>query len=423
NEFIEKLDISLPFFQGNSLFENQNNLNQISIDAEKKNAFSLFIQGKFQASINVFNQIKEQSTDLDTISMCYYWIGRNYAALGDYYSSRQYFLLSGSISPLNLYDALSGQMLNIPSGRTSTSLRSPFVNSWKNDIQMWLNYPHKDIFNRENIKDAFNLNLEFIKKTIKVNFLLLYMIHEKNNFTSMNAMQEFFMNLKNKNSASLNKMTDVNFLSDNINWLKFIWPKNMESCCSSELSNYVNSYIAWFIYSTGNFLEASFFVSQVKDNIDLKNEMNNFLYFVFYPMPFKFEFNKAAKKYNIDKDILYAIYRQENLFFIPPTESNIDATASRIKMLLNKYNNNLVYTLAAFKLENFLEDDWLKNRSQLHDDVLFIELIPQKNVQNFVRNILRNYYNIKWIYSEKESFMLLLNPPQKTFYIRTQITH
>ena len=166
--------------------------------------------------------------------------------------------------------------------------------------------------------------------------------------------------------------------------------------------NYISSSITWLIYSTGNFLGASFFANQVKDYINLSGETNNFLYFVFYPLPYKNEFTSISKKYEIDRDILYAIYRQDSLFFNKPTETDLSESAHKIKTLLIKYNNNLVYTLAAYNAGSDMVDKWLKKSPKFRDDVLFVEFIPNKNNKTFVVNILRNYYNIKWIYSDKE---------------------
>lgn len=392
----------------NFLPQNNNDIFQDPVANEsnenKIEALKLFENGKFYESIEKFMEMRKKTINLDFISMCYYWIGRNYLALNNFNLAKKYLILSGKTNPLNLYDSLSGQLLKTISGRTSTNLKSPFVSSWQEEHEKWMPYPNS-IMNFPHANEALNINIEFIKKSIKSSFLLLYLVKKENKITSFEDMQNYFLSLKNKDvirtKNSLRSFIEFDFLNTNLNWLKVMWLENMQSCCSAPLRGIVSRALVWLSYSKGNFLGASFYVNQVKNQINLSNDENNFLYFVFYPQPFKKEFTNIAQKYSVDRDVLYAIFRQDNLFFTKPSEYQLSECASKIHKLLAENNNNLVHAITSYALSINMNGHYFFEKEKIKDDAFFIETISDKKIQNFVVQVMRNYYNMKWIYSDK----------------------
>lgn len=355
-----------------------------------KKALDLFLEGKFDESIASILAISAHVTDSSLLSKCYYWLGRNYLALKNTANAKKFFLLSGVANPLNLYDSLSGQMLQRHSGKASTSLISPFTRDWQIEYDRWIeNYKTSQNY-------SFDLKKELIEKTIHNAILLASQIRIENNIESFEKYRIFM-----KTNASL---FPTLFLRDEIDWLKENWIPLAEQWKNKDEANNISTSIAWLIYSLNNYFETALFVNETKNSFNLSSEKNNFLYFVFYPKPENVELEKAIALCPIDPDLFYAVTRQESFFKTTKTENNILKKVCLLEHLFKKYNSNLAHTLAAYRSDEE-SVDILLNRvlSQSKDDVIFLEFIPDEDIKKFTQETLRNYYNMKWIYSQKKN--------------------
>jgi soluble lytic murein transglycosylase-like protein len=58
----------------------------------------------------------------------------------------------------------------------------------------------------------------------------------------------------------------------------------------------------------------------------------------------------------------------------------------------------MTFAVAAYNAGEAAVDKWVSTRQKLEDVPFFIEFIPYAETKNYVQKVLRNYYNIKWIY-------------------------
>lgn len=353
----------------------------------------LFANGDFHSSLKSLENLSKNSDDKDTLSSIFYWMGRNDFALHDVEKAKQYFLLSGNTSPLGLYDSLSGQMLKTNSGKSSTSLVSPFDRPWQEEMDKWVSYP-KFSLPIENKGSRLFSDFDFLQSSLKSAVLLSSQIRIQRH---LDHIQEYQNELRT-GSNSIEKIV----LRDELKWLQNNWVSLSASWDAPFEKNDISESIAWLLYSNGDFLSSALFVSQAKDTFNLSSNRNRFLYFIFYPRPDLKLRSQNLSQCAVDLDLIYAILRQENFFAIPQNEESLSQTTCLLHSLLEKYNNNLVSTLTSYKAGPHFVDSLRKSLSQTQDDVIFIEMIPDEKTRTFVQNALRNYYNMKWIYFQKK---------------------
>jgi len=97
--------------------------------------------------------------------------------------------------------------------------------------------------------------------------------------------------------------------------------------------------------------------------------------------------NRMARKYKRN------VYKT-NLF---NPDTNIKYGVDYFKMLLNKYNNNIYYSLAAYNAGEHRVDAWLEQTGNVTNEE-FVEMIPFTETRNYVKLIIRNYYYYKFYY-------------------------
>ncbi len=376
-----------PIFLGNQT----NELKKISYsnsgeffssdEVDEKVALSYFLHGEFGKSIEILNKLSLKSNDIAFKSFCYYWIGRSYSALNNNSDAKKYYLLAGNENPLGLYDALSGQMLKNLSGRASTHDLSPFINSWEEEKNKWIKFP------------AFKMKDGEVITSLKHAILTLSKIKLSHNFSSIEQLQKYL-----KLEQSLENFV----VRDEINWLTKTWEQQFAFFAKEDRPDIISNNITWLNYVTGNYLQAILLISKIKQTLDPLYEFNNFLYFLFYPQFYKDQMLVANKKCHVDPDLMYAIFRQEG-FFQDKEISNEDATQKvcNIKNIMEKYRNNIVNTLSAYRAGSDLTDIWLNDNVKINDDPIFMEYIPDNKIKEFVQGVMKNYYNFKWIYYNK----------------------
>ena len=179
-----------------------------------------------------------------------------------------------------------------------------------------------------------------------------------------------------------------------------------------------------------------------RDNFSnyLSLRLPKFLRGIFCPIRFELIVDNYSKQYNLDRNLVLALIREES-FFRPDIISsakagglmqllystarsvarkqgirikkwdiynpglNIRLGIDYLKGLLDKYDNKYYLALAAYNAGDFRVDEWLQQFGNVSEEE-FIEMIPFTETRNYIKNILRNYYYYKFYYgANKENEM------------------
>ena len=361
---------------------NNSDISHIHENSElnEKVALSYFLNGEFNKSIELFLKIANETSDSSIKSISYYWIGRSYTAENNLYEAKKYYIMSGAANPLGLYDSLSGQLIKNASGRASTKELSPFPISWEEEMNKWIHYP--EIQNNSSTVLALKSAILFASQ-IKI----------KNNIQRIDDYQKA---VQNKNNI------EMLLIKDEIKWLAKKWENEYQQWSKQDKPEIIGNKIAWLNYLSGNLLEAILLVSKIKDTLDPYSENNNFLYFLFYPQFYKEELRIANESCYVDPDIMYSIFRQEGFF--NNQKISYQDTLNKVcflRSMLEKYKNNVVNAISAYKVGFETTDLWVQNIFKINDDAVFMEYIPDNKIKEFVQGVMKNYYNFKWIYFKK----------------------
>ncbi|MCK5884099.1 MAG: lytic transglycosylase domain-containing protein [Bacteriovoracaceae bacterium] len=159
-----------------------------------------------------------------------------------------------------------------------------------------------------------------------------------------------------------------------------------------------------------------------------------------FPMPFEKQITASAKRFNIKKEYIYSIIRQESAFnakarsfadafglmqVIPKRaeelskrleipyrrlndlynpDINVPIGTAILKKNLDRYKGNFVKSTASYNAGDTPVKRWFEERFN-GDYLEFIEMIPYEETRSYVRLVLRNYLNYKR-FTEKESFII-----------------
>lgn len=397
-----------------------------------------FLEGDFNNSKKSFAKAIDSATDNLTRSMAFYWMGRTTLANNEFPESENAFLSSGLTDPLSIYDIFSGQLLARESGRASTQAKRAFLNHWHESYDSWMQFsfekplkifstaaqseigvlkphsPNELTLSRE----QFDISLE---NALLIFSLLKAMVPEMEReafLRKLRASDDLLPHILRAEVAGLRQaFTRLNTLHSEV------LPRAHQ--------------IAWLTHMLGDYANAILFVGRLRDSLGWDSDYLPFLYFIFYPRPFLDEFNNAAARCSVDVDVLYSIARQESLFqssvkspvgavglmqLLPTTAqrilkqlpefqngqridltdpyTNTLAGACYLRDLLTRYNNNLAHAVAAYNAGENIVDKWISRRQKINDVPYFIEFIPFAETKTYVQRVMRNYYNIKWIYQE-----------------------
>ncbi|MBU0580365.1 MAG: transglycosylase SLT domain-containing protein [Candidatus Margulisbacteria bacterium] len=150
----------------------------------------------------------------------------------------------------------------------------------------------------------------------------------------------------------------------------------------------------------------------------------------YYPRPFLREITVATRKYSLEKELLLALIREESKFtkdivsnagayglmqLMPATAKsllkgqefeheklyearfNVDLGAKYLKGLLKQFNNNKILALAAYNAGPHRVNAWLK-KVPFTDEDEWIEQIPYGETRNYVKRVLRSYWEYQRLY-------------------------
>jgi soluble lytic murein transglycosylase len=143
---------------------------------------------------------------------------------------------------------------------------------------------------------------------------------------------------------------------------------------------------------------------------------------LYFPLRYVDEIKKTAQMSDLDYHLVLALIRQESAFndkamsrvgarglmqLMPRTaklldrnlnksnlfnvEKNVSAGTKYLAQLMKRYDNNVVYALAAYNAGFGNVDKWIV-RYQTKDPLVFMDVIPFQETREYVSSILRNYY-------------------------------
>lgn len=165
-----------------------------------------------------------------------------------------------------------------------------------------------------------------------------------------------------------------------------------------------------------------------------------------FPRPFRALVYEIAAENQLDPHLIWAVMRQESAFKPtarsraqalglmqllsrtardvarglgdpPPKiadlyepERNLRYGAAYLRRLLQRYQGDLVLTLAAYNAGMGNVGDWVKRIGHLHSDE-FIEAIPFDEARGYVRKVLRSYAIYRTLYEADRPAVLPWTPP------------
>lgn len=143
---------------------------------------------------------------------------------------------------------------------------------------------------------------------------------------------------------------------------------------------------------------------------------------LFYPKWYYNIIEKESHKHGLDPLLVTSLIRQESAFnkeaksrvgarglmqLMPATakgvnrhlkkddlynpEKNLEVGVAYFANLLNRYNGNVTFALAAYNAGFGAVDKWI-DRYKVDNQILFSDLIPYRETREYVASILRNYY-------------------------------
>ena len=398
-----------------------------------------FIAGEYGHSQKSFERVIEQTSDNFTRAMAFYWMGRTTRKIADGPESDNSLLAAGKTDPLSIYDIFSGQLLDSKSGRASTQAQKAISGDWQDEHRTWMSIsetsPLKILtttpitaLTRDPPPSGDESNSDSVRQfedSLRTTLLL---------FATHKAMES-----KSHHGDLFQQISDSPELAPEMlrGEVRHLRQAFTELSSSTNLVLPKAHQVAWLTHAVGDFANAILFVGRLRNAIGWDSDYLPFLYFIFYPRPYYQEFLNASQSCGVDIDLLYAISRQESLFqsavkspagavglmqLLPSTAKRILASQPQyegksfdlthpatntlagscyLKDLLKRYDNNLAYAIAAYNAGEGAVDNWIARREKLSDIPYFIEFIPYAETQTYVQRVLRNYYNIKWIYQRQ----------------------
>ena len=198
------------------------------------------------------------------------------------------------------------------------------------------------------------------------------------------------------------------------------------------------------LYVTRLYLASHDYVRAIVSNGEISGNDDSYWHkwpeqlLVSFPKPFNDLFKHEAFTNEIPIELLFAISRQESAFqrraesragarglmqLLPSTAKtiansygldfrgsasldepsiNIKLATLHMRQLLNRYDNDLVITAAAYNAGKEAIDMWLQRRNH-SDQQIWIELIPFGETKNYVKNVQRNYLLYRFLTSHERA--------------------
>ncbi len=189
--------------------------------------------------------------------------------------------------------------------------------------------------------------------------------------------------------------------------------------------------LAWILYDAGAHDRAI----RLAETLEARQGATAVQVKLVYPLAFPSEVDSAAARFGVDKLLLEALMREESRFsaddvssagavglmqLMPDTArwvaeqvEPVEFTAERIaepsvnialgawyiRHLLDRFDGNLVYAIAAYNAGPGNVDKWVRARDDKTRDVdAFIEAIPFEETRGYVKRVLRSYAAYTMLY-------------------------
>lgn len=412
--------------------------NEFESWVDYKKGLLLFLDGKFELAAKHFERLDSKVTETAQRAAIQYWRGRALAALKQQDDALSTFMLVGATDPLSIYDIFAGQYVGEASGRVSSIKKSPFDVPWYEERDKWISLKASRPFPL--FEQLSWLNPFAAKAEGAIAYEKEFELSLRSTLLLVTALRAVEPQLKFEEFSTILRDTstiDGVLLRSEAGWLKNTFKGKF---IASKKYGSSGDQIAWLLYVTGDYINSILFIGSLRGSLEFRSTPSSFLYFIFYPRPYYKEYQDAAERCGVDIDILYAISRQESLFqreiqsgagaiglmqLMPATAkrvlskfpeyakadsidlrnpaTNTLAGACYIKNLLERYNGNLAYAISAYNAGEKAVDGWIRQRTKFKDIPFFTEFIPYAETQKYTQRVLRNYYNIKWIYAAPET--------------------
>ena len=418
-------------------------------------ALLAFEQGNYAASIQRFGALKDLSETASETAQYSFWLARSLLAQGKKENGASQLRFAGAADPLGYYDALAAQVLNqnlnLSQIYASTTRTSPFLVPYQDVLERWIRLKPNPAFalfegSERSLTESNNEDRAF-EKGLAASFLHTAALRAAMHHNSFNSFSAY---LRDYDSVF------TNALHSEVLWTKKTY---LEGYQDNAEYKWAAVRIAWTLRALGDYQNAISLVTLFKSYLidQEKSEDLSFLNFIFFPRPYEVEFTNAARACGVEVNLLYAVARQESFFrtkavspagalglmqLMPatarqtlhliqpkPTSStkevgkgvseqvsddvgsqknakinlfepstNILAGACTLRRLMQKFNGELAYTLAAYNAGEASVDNWIRMRNGL-DTVTFVEWIPYSETQHYVKSVIRNFSAYNWIYT------------------------
>ena len=231
-------------------------------------------------------------------------------------------------------------------------------------------------------------------------------------------------------------LREMNLIDDLIAELKYA-RKTIPESDKKSLMN-----LAEIFWASGDYYTSIKILGEVQKSFQMiKDEEFKRMVKIFYPLPYMEKVYKYSYDFGVDPFLILAIIRQESLFnphalspvgamglfqLMPATavqilqegrildfkegqlydkDISIYIGTKYIKNLLEKYNNNLVFTIAAYNAGEHKIKEWSSRFADREIDE-FIESIPYPETKNYVKKVITNYENYYRIYGKEEDELM-----------------
>jgi len=189
--------------------------------------------------------------------------------------------------------------------------------------------------------------------------------------------------------------------------------------------------LAWVLYDAGAYGRAM----RIAETLEARRGAVEDQMKLVYPLAFHSEARHAAERFGVDVLLVEAIMREESRFktedisgagavglmqLMPETARwaaeqmsleqpsagdihdpavNVALGTWYVRHLLDRFNGNIVYSVAAYNAGPGNVDRWIGANSESTDDIdMFIEGIPYEETRGYVKRVLRSYAAYKMLY-------------------------
>ncbi len=258
----------------------------------------------------------------------------------------------------------------------------------------------------------------------------------KKPLSALNNQSKEFLSSKANHEASQSQVVD----EDLIKWLIAVNEKELAKnylkmqkrkiTRIDEMENFID-----YFSIVGDHIEVFSYVAQ--SSSDTRNYiLSNFPHLLF-PTPYLNQITKVSNKYNVPKEFIYSIIRQESAFnryarspadafglmqILPRVakrsaqqsktsyqsiddlfnpEINLSLGTFYLRQLLDKFDNQFIMAIASYNAPEEAVRHWVKKRYR-NEPVEFIEDIPYKETRLYVKLVIRNLVFYQRLFSENE---------------------